>query len=127
MFATLFAWLKKGLIYGGGLLIFFAVVFFTGEQFEVSRLSNVAACEGSANPSVCIRTKGYLAEQPFYPDLGRRYVAGFARWVGGDLGATYAQSPESLAPTQPATIGSSQSAAAPAVSSSGLPIPAPRR
>lgn len=126
MFAKLFAGLKKALIYGGGLIVLLAGVFFTGEQFEVSRLSNIAACEGNANPSVCIRTKGYLPESPFYPDIGRRYVAGFARWAGGDLGATYAQSSEPPAPVQPAPMGTAQSAAAPAASSS-LPIPAPRR
>jgi hypothetical protein len=126
MFAKLFAGLKKALIYGGGLLVLLAGLFFTGEQFEVSRLSNIAACEGNANPSVCIRTKGYLTESPFYPDLGRRYVAGFARWAGGDLGATYAQGSEPPAPVQSSPMGNAQSAAAPAASS-GLPIPAPRR
>jgi hypothetical protein len=63
--------------------------FFLGEQFEVGRLSAIASCEGSVNNSACIRSKGYLAAAPYYPDLGRRYFGSFARMIGGDLGASY--------------------------------------
>lgn len=69
-----------------GLVLF---CFVLGEQFEVGRLSAIASCEGSLNNAACIRSKGYLAEAPHYPDLGRRYFGGFARFIGGDLGASY--------------------------------------
>ena len=63
--------------------------FILGEQFEVGRLAAIASCEGSMNNSACIRSKGYLATAPYYPDLARRYFGGFARMIGGDLGASY--------------------------------------
>jgi hypothetical protein len=63
--------------------------FVLGEQFEVGRLAAIASCEGSMNNSACIRSKGYLAGAPYYPDLARRYFGGFARMIGGDLGASY--------------------------------------
>jgi hypothetical protein len=63
--------------------------FILGEQFEVGRLAAIASCEGSMNNSACIRSKGYLASSPYYPDLARRYFGGFARMIGGDLGASY--------------------------------------
>ena len=63
--------------------------FVLGEQFEVGRLAAIASCEGSMNNSACIRSKGYLASAPYYPDLARRYFGGFARMIGGDLGASY--------------------------------------
>jgi hypothetical protein len=81
-------------------LAFVVFLFFLGEQYEVGRLSAVASCEGSVNTPACIRSKGYLASEPYYPDLGRRYIGGFARLVGGDLGASYRVEPKlpALAP-----------------------------
>lgn len=73
------------------LLIFF---FVLGEQFEVGRLSAVASCEGSMNNAACIRSKGYLATLPYYPDLTRRYFGSYARMIGGDLGASYRVEPQ---------------------------------
>ena len=73
------------------LLIF---VFILGEQFEVGRLSAIASCEGSMNNAACIRSKGYLASSPYYPDLARRYFASYARMIGGDLGASYRVEPQ---------------------------------
>ena len=73
------------------LLIFF---FILGEQFEVGRLSAIASCEGSMNNAACIRSKGYLASSPYYPDLARRYFASYARMIGGDLGASYRVEPQ---------------------------------
>ncbi|QWE23090.1 hypothetical protein FD975_02465 [Polynucleobacter sp. AP-Jannik-300A-C4] len=73
------------------LLIFF---FVLGEQFEVGRLSAVASCEGSINNAACIRSKGYLASSPYYPDLTRRYFGLYARMIGGDLGASYRVEPQ---------------------------------
>jgi len=71
-------------------LVFF---FILGEQFEVGRLSAVASCEGSLNTVSCIRSKGYLANSPYYPDLTRRYFGAYARMIGGDLGASYRVEP----------------------------------
>jgi ABC-type dipeptide/oligopeptide/nickel transport system permease component len=68
------------------LLVFF---FILGEQFEVGRLSAIASCEGAMNTASCIRSKGYLANSPYYPDLTRRYFGAYARMIGGDLGASY--------------------------------------
>ena len=95
-----FKFLKKLLIWLVAPLAFVVFLFFLGEQYEVGRLSAVASCEGSVNTSACIRSKGYLASEPFYPDLGRRYIGGFARMVGGDLGASYRVEPKlpALAP-----------------------------
>ncbi len=81
--------LKKTLFFGIFPAAFFVFLFFLGEQFEVGRLGAIASCEGSANPSACIRSKGYLPAAPHYPDLGRRYLGALARAVGGDLGASY--------------------------------------
>lgn len=73
-------------------------LFGLGEQFEVGRLSAIASCEGSVNNPACIRSKGYLANAPYYPDLTRRYLASYARLIGGDLGASYRVEP--LLPAQ---------------------------
>lgn len=75
-------------------------MFFLGEQFEVGRLGAVAACEDSSNKNSCIRSKGYLPQAPYYPDLGRRYLGAFARLVGGDLGASYREAPSLPALTE---------------------------
>ena len=72
-------------------LVIFA--FILGEQFEVGRLAAIASCEGSMNNNACIRSKGYLSNAPHYPDLTRRYFGGFARMIGGDLGASYYVAP----------------------------------
>lgn len=95
-----FKFLKKLLIWLVAPLVFVVFLFFLGEQYEVGRLSAVASCEGSVNTPACIRSKGYLASEPYYPDLGRRYIGGFARMVGGDLGASYRVEPKlpALAP-----------------------------
>ncbi|BEI39552.1 MAG: hypothetical protein RLZZ101_576 [Pseudomonadota bacterium] len=95
-----FKLLKKLLIWLVAPLAFVVFLFFLGEQYEVGRLSAVASCEGSVNTPACIRSKGYLASEPYYPDLGRRYIGGFARLVGGDLGASYRVEPKlpALAP-----------------------------
>jgi hypothetical protein len=39
--------------------------------------------------SLCAKEKGYLAAEPYYPDLTRRYLGAYARAIGGDLGASY--------------------------------------
>jgi hypothetical protein len=75
-------------------LILLISFFALGEQFEVGRLSAVASCEGSVNNPACIRSKGYLANSPYYPDLTRRYFGSFARMIGGDLGASYRVEPQ---------------------------------
>ena len=95
-----FKFLNKLLIWLVAPLAFVVFLFFLGEQYEVGRLSAVASCEGSVNTPACIRSKGYLASEPYYPDLGRRYIGGFARMVGGDLGASYRVEPKlpALAP-----------------------------
>jgi hypothetical protein len=36
-----------------------------------------------------LREKGYLENDPYYPDLTRRYLGAYARAIGGDLGASY--------------------------------------
>jgi hypothetical protein len=81
--------LRKTLFFAIFPAAFFVFLFFLGEQFEVGRLGAIASCEGNANPSACIRSKGYLPAAPHYPDLGRRYLGSLARTVGGDLGASY--------------------------------------
>ena len=81
--------LRKTLFFAVFPAAFFVFLFFLGEQFEVGRLGAIASCEGNANPSACIRSKGYLPSAPHYPDLGRRYLGALARAVGGDLGASY--------------------------------------
>lgn len=81
--------LRKALFFAVFPAAFFVLLFFLGEQFEVGRLGAIASCEGNANQSACIRSKGYLPAAPHYPDLGRRYLGALARTVGGDLGASY--------------------------------------
>ena len=75
-------------------LILLISFFALGQQFEVGRLSAIASCEGSVNNPACIRSKGYLANSPYYPDLTRRYFGSFARMIGGDLGASYRVEPQ---------------------------------
>ena len=100
----LLSYLKKLLIWLVAPLGFIVFIFFLGEQYEVGRLSAVASCEGSINTQSCIRSKGYLVSEPYYPDLGRRYIGGFARSVGSDLGASYRVEPKAapLVNTKPA-------------------------
>jgi hypothetical protein len=86
--------LKKALIWFILPLVLVIFFFVLGEQFEVGRLSAVASCEGSVNNAACIRSKGYLAGDPYYPDLSRRYFGGFARFIGSDLGASYRVEPK---------------------------------
>ena len=86
--------LKKLLLWFVFPLVLLISVFILGEQFEVGRLSAVASCEGSINNAACIRSKGYLANSPYYPDLARRYFASYARMIGGDLGASYKVEPQ---------------------------------
>lgn len=83
------ALMKRLLIFAVIPLAVIVFLFFLGEQFEVGRLAAVASCEDSPNKAACIRARGYLPDRPFYPDLGRRYIGGFARLIGGDLGASY--------------------------------------
>ena len=87
-------YLKKLLFWLIFPLILLISLFALGEQFEVGRLSAVASCEGSINNPACIRSKGYLANAPYYPDLTRRYLASYARMIGGDLGASYRVEPQ---------------------------------
>ena len=107
--------LKKTMLFLVFPLGFLVFLFFLGEQFEVNRLGAVAECEDSTNKSVCLRSKGYLAAAPYYPDLGRRYLGSFARAVGGDLGASYKE-PEPAAPVAAAegTAAAAATAGAPA-------------
>ena len=86
--------LKKLLLWLILPLVLLIAVFLLGEQFEVGRLSAIASCEGSMNNAACIRSKGYLANSPYYPDLTRRYLASYARMIGGDLGASYRVEPQ---------------------------------
>jgi ABC-type dipeptide/oligopeptide/nickel transport system permease component len=86
--------LKKLLLWLILPLVLLIAVFLLGEQFEVGRLSAIASCEGSMNNAACIRSKGYLANSPYYPDLTRRYFASYARMIGGDLGASYRVEPQ---------------------------------
>lgn len=103
---------------------FFVIfLFFLGEQFEVGRLGAVAECEEVANKNTCLRSKGYLPQAPYYPDLGRRYLGAFARLVGGDLGASYR---EALPPPAPAAEKAEEApAAAPPVANAPPPPPPP--
>jgi len=77
-------------------LVLLIIFFLMGEQFEVGRLSAIASCEGSMNTASCIRSKGYLAGYPYYPDLTRRYFGAYARMIGGDLGASYKVEPQPI-------------------------------
>lgn len=124
MFARLLALIKKTLLYAVLPLVILVFVFFLGEQFEVSRLSAVASCEGSPNSGTCLRSKGYLPEAPYYPDLGRRYVGGFARLIGGDLGASYQ---EKLPAPAPLAEKAEEPAAPAPVLPPTLPLPAPKK
>ena len=92
--ALLVRYLKKLLIWLVFPLVFLVFLFVVGEQFEVGRLSAVASCEGSINNTACIRSKGYLANSPYYPDLSRRYLGLYARSIGSDLGASYRVEPQ---------------------------------
>ena len=98
--------LRKTLFFAIFPAAFFVFLFFLGEQFEVGRLGAIASCEGNANPSACIRSKGYLPAAPHYPDLGRRYLGSLARAVGGDLGASYKEPvPAAGLPAAPQAAG----------------------
>jgi len=85
--------LKKILLWFILPLVILIFCFILGEQFEVGRLSAIASCDGAMNTSACIRSKGYLANAPYYPDLTRRYFGAYARMIGGDLGASYRVEP----------------------------------
>jgi hypothetical protein len=111
--------IKNVLLFGLIPLFILAWGFFLGEQFEVGRLGAVAACEESQNKSACMRSKGYLPQAPYYPDLGRRYLGGFARALGGDLGASYRE-----APPPPAAAPAVQEQA-PAAEPAVPPVPPP--
>ena len=69
------------------------IVFVIGEQIESARLGAVAACETAKDQPNCMRQRGYLAASPFYPDITRRVIGGYAKLLGGALGATYAPLP----------------------------------
>lgn len=107
------------LVFPAAFVIF---LFFLGEQFEVGRLGAIAACEDETNKTACIRSKGYLPQAPYYPDLGRRYLGAFARLVGGDLGASYR---EALPPPAPAADKAADAPAAPPVAAMPPPPPPP--
>jgi len=85
--------LKKALLWFILPLVLLIFCFILGEQFEVGRLSAIANCEGSMNNAACIRSKGYLASPPYYPDLSRRFFGAYARLIGSDLGASYRVEP----------------------------------
>ena len=104
--------LKKTLFFGIFPAAFLVFLFFLGEQFEVGRLGAIASCEGNANPSACIRSKGYLPSAPHYPDLGRRYLGALARAVGGDLGASYKEPVPATDPAAGPQAAANPSAAA---------------
>jgi hypothetical protein len=84
---------KKLVVWGLLPIAFLSFLFVMGEQFEVGRLSAVAGCKDCPDLGICLREKGYLATDPFYPDLTRRYLGAFARAIGGDLGASYYEKP----------------------------------
>ena len=87
------AFLKKALRWAMITLLPAFVIFVVGEQVESFRLGAIAACEGAKDNANCMRQKGYLASSPYYPDITRRLVGGYARWLGGALGASYAPPP----------------------------------
>ena len=89
----LVAFLKSLLKWSALTLVPLAVLFVVGEQVESFRLGAIAACEGAKDDANCMRQKGYLASSPYYPDITRRLVGGYARWLGGALGASYAPAP----------------------------------
>jgi len=92
--ALLMSLIKKALFWFILPLVILIFSFVLGEQFEVGRLSAVASCEGSVNNAACVRSKGYLSSSPYYPDLTRRYLGSYARFIGGDLGASYRVEPQ---------------------------------
>jgi hypothetical protein len=81
--------LKKIIVWGLLPITFLTFLFVMGEQFEVGRLGAVAGCRDCPDLGICLREKGYLPEDPYYPDLTRRYLGAFSRAIGGDLGASY--------------------------------------
>jgi hypothetical protein len=87
------AFLKKLLRWASITLLPAFAIFVVGEQVESFRLGAIAACEGAKDGANCMRQKGYLAAKPYYPDITRRLVGGYARWLGGALGASYAPPP----------------------------------
>ena len=107
------------LVFPLALVIF---LFFLGEQFEVGRLGAKAACEDAPNPATCLRSKGYLPQAPYYPDLGRRYLGAFARLMGGDLGASYK---EALPAPAPAAADAAAEAAPATPPVANVPPPPP--
>lgn len=87
------AFLKKALRWALLTLVPAFAIFVVGEQVESFRLGAIAACEGAKDGANCMRQKGYLAGAPHYPDITRRLVGGYARWLGGAMGASYAPPP----------------------------------
>jgi len=69
------------------------VLFVVGEQVEARRLGAIAACESSKDSANCMRQHRFLAESPYYPDITRRVLGGYARILGGAMGASYAPPP----------------------------------
>lgn len=84
---------KAAIQWLGWTMLVLVVAFVMGEQLESGRLGAVAACESAKDASVCVRQRGYLLQSPYYPDISRRVVGGWARLVGGTLGASYAPAP----------------------------------
>lgn len=68
-------------------------LFVVGEQVEARRLGAIAACETSKDAANCMRQHRYLAASPYYPDITRRVLGGYARMLGGVMGASYAPPP----------------------------------
>jgi len=85
--------LRQLLKWGAITLVPLAGLFVVGEQVESFRLGAIAACETAKDQPNCMRQKGYLAAAPFYPDITRRVLGGYARRLGGALGASYAPPP----------------------------------
>ena len=117
--------LKNVFLFGLIPLFLMVFAFFLGEQFEVGRLGAVASCEDSENKGTCIRSKGYLPQSPYYPDLGRRYLGGFARALGGDLGASYREPlpPPAAAPAAESPPPQAVEPAVPLVPPAPPPLP----
>lgn len=69
------------------------VLFVVGEQVEARRLAAIAACETSSDAANCMRQRRFLAASPYYPDITRRVLGGYARILGGAMGASYAPPP----------------------------------
>lgn len=86
--------LKNLVIWGLLPLAFLTFLFVAGEQFEVGRMEAIEYCNDCPDKGKCVRAKGYLVEEPYYPDLTRRYLGAFARAIGGDLGASYQEKPK---------------------------------